>query len=314
MKKFSASLFITCLSLIFLATVTFAQNASKTSKDLLNEGIELHDAEKYDEAIEKYKAALQIDPGYQTANYEIGNTLYTQDKYDDAIIYLTKVINANKTDIPDAYNLLGNIYDDKNDPEKAISLYKKGIAIDPDYQRLHFNLAICYYRQGNHYKEAEAEIQLALKLEPGHASSHLLYGNIAYYQKKNNPAILGFCSFLLKEGTSKKSESALTKLKDLLTGGEGPKLSVYASFERSLKAHLELATLNFVSNGTDVAYKHFFADFFRKLVDSPVFPAFSRYISVTGFNEENMAWFKENPTKAQELDDWVASHPRSFTE
>lgn len=310
MKRNLSALFA-IFSLLILTTVAFAQNASKTSRQLLDEGIALHDDEKYDEAIEKYKAALQIDPTYQTANYEIANTLYAQDKNDEAIVYLNKVISAGKTEMPDAYNLLGNIYDDKKEIPKALELYKKGIALDPSYQRLHFNLAVCYFRQDDKYKEAQDEVEIALKLEPGHKSSHLLYGNIAFFQKKATPGMLGYASFLLKDATSEKAETALTRLRTLMADGkELP--DTYAVFESTLKSKIEIATANSVASGYNSLYQHFFADYFRQLVRSPIFESFARYISLQAFKEENLAWFKANPTKADELDKWSNETKRGF--
>jgi len=298
-------------SWIALTTVAFAQNASKTSRQLIDEGIKLHDDEKYAEAIDKYKAALQIDPDYQTANYEIANTLYSQEKYDDAIVYLNKVIKANKTEVPDAYNLLGNIYDDKKDVPRAIELYKKGITIDPAYQRLHFNLAVCYFRQDDKYNEAKDEVEIALRQEPEHSSCHLLYANIAYFQKKPMPAILGYARFLLRGPTSEKAATALTRLRTMMADGKTLP-NTYAVFESTLRAQIEIATASSTTSGYNTVYQHYFADYFRQLARSPLFETFARYISVQDFKDENLAWFKANPTKADELDKWVNNTKREF--
>jgi tetratricopeptide (TPR) repeat protein len=98
------------------------------------------------------------------------------------------------------YNLLGNIYDDDNQTDKALGYYQKGIQLDPEYQRLHFNLGITNYRIGK-YAEAESNAMQAIKLEANHASSLRLYAMATNKLNKPGRAILGWCSFLQSSQT-----------------------------------------------------------------------------------------------------------------
>ena len=43
-------------------------------KELVSQGIELHDQGNYNEAINKYKKALEIDKNSTSANYELSYT------------------------------------------------------------------------------------------------------------------------------------------------------------------------------------------------------------------------------------------------
>jgi tetratricopeptide (TPR) repeat protein len=52
-----------------------------------------------------------------------------------------------------AYNNLGNAYDDVGDSDKAIEAYNKAIALNPDFKEAYYNRSIAYDRKGMHAKE-----------------------------------------------------------------------------------------------------------------------------------------------------------------
>jgi tetratricopeptide (TPR) repeat protein len=64
---------VMCLITFFFWAIAPA-NAQKNFEDLMTAGIELHDAGKYEEAIQKFEAALKIDPQNTFAHYEMANT------------------------------------------------------------------------------------------------------------------------------------------------------------------------------------------------------------------------------------------------
>ena len=60
---------ITLLSAtFFFFSYTFSQDNSADA--LINEGVELHDDGKYEDAIKKYEEALKIEPRYLSARHE----------------------------------------------------------------------------------------------------------------------------------------------------------------------------------------------------------------------------------------------------
>ena len=99
----------TAIICILLSINLFAQEDKV--KELVQQGVDLHDLGKYNEAIAKYKAALDIDSKSNDANYEISYTYMTIGDYDNAIKYSSKVIKQNTTSQPEAYVVLGSSYD-----------------------------------------------------------------------------------------------------------------------------------------------------------------------------------------------------------
>src|SRR5258708_6974604 len=189
--------------MVIVCKTTFAQN-NEDAGLLIKEGVQLNNAGKYAEAIDKYNQALKIDPENIYADYQLAYSLFASDKGKEAISYIEKVIKANTALSAGAYDLLGNIYDKENQTEKAIEAYKEGIKIKPDYQRLYYNMGIAYFRN-KQYAEAEKSAIESIKLDPKHASSQRMYALVTFHQNKRMPALLGLCSFILLEPNTQRS-------------------------------------------------------------------------------------------------------------
>lgn len=314
---------------------------TNSAKSLVDEGIALFDKGNYPEAVEKYKDALKITPDDFRADYEMGYTLYVMGKGKDAIPFLESILKSNESKY-ETYELLGSIYDDSGDSEKAVEYYKDGIKEKPDYERLHFNLSITYLRLKK-YPEAETEAIEAIKLDPKHASAQRALALAANYQGKLGRSLLGWCSFLLIEPQSKRSPEAFAYVKAIINHGlkktekgaditydvktgtanlmmplavisatEGKKdLTKLDSLQLQLTSLFQIAhTIADDSSQTFIA--HYYGDFFEALAKSGNMPAFTRFISLSAYKDENLAWFKEHDKELSTFDAWIASTERKF--
>ena len=163
--------------------------------------------------------AQAIDPVDNNANYKKALSLYQLGAAADGIPYLENILKTNSAIKPAAYDLLGNIYDKLQQPDKAIAAYNEGIKLDPNYQNLRFNLALAYFRIKK-YAEAEQSAIESIKLDTKHANSQRLYGLVAFHQNKRVNALLAFCSFLLLDPNNAKATEARTNIQSILNGGE----------------------------------------------------------------------------------------------
>ena len=77
------------------ASVSFSQDTTGV-KALIHQGIALNDSGKYSAAIDKYKAALKIDPANPQAQYEMSYTLSASGRPDEAIPLLEKLAPSNE--------------------------------------------------------------------------------------------------------------------------------------------------------------------------------------------------------------------------
>src|SRR5690242_10491400 len=146
MKKYLIVSFFIAL----FSTYSFAQDTN-TAEELIKEGIKLHDAGKYEEAISAYSKALQADANNTNALYEMSYTCYITGKYDSTILLSNQLISnkAPENILKNVYVTLGNVYDEMKQPDKAEATYKEGIKKFPDFHLLYFNLGITYKRENS---------------------------------------------------------------------------------------------------------------------------------------------------------------------
>ncbi len=286
---------------------------------------------------------MKIDPNYSSAYHEISFTLFSSGKGMEAVPYLEKLLKLDPKSGA-AYDMLGSIYDDDKQADKAIEYYKKGIEVAPDYQRLHFNLAISSLRQKK-YPEAEAYAIEAIKLDPKHASSHRAYAMATFYENKRGVSLLAWSSFLLLEPQTKRSAEAFNYVKYILNYGISKKnektvnVNISATDLNPGNLSLPLAILSattdkkgltaidsltlqlqsvykvshtFSMDKKDDFYTHFYADYFTKLAETDNMQALARLISLSAYKDETLQWFKDNNTKLSALDSWVTATKREF--
>jgi tetratricopeptide (TPR) repeat protein len=270
------------------------------------------------------------------ANYQKALTLYNSASPADGIPYLETILQTNSTIKPSVYDLLGNIYDKTQQPEKAIESYKEGIKLDPNYQTLHFNLGIAYFR-AKKYADAELSAIEAIKLDPKHANSQRLYGLVTFHQNKRVNALLAFCSFLLLDPQNQRAEEAYTNMQSILSGGV-LKTEAAAKDAATLALNSGLATIIaagktknlqglalleyqlksvFITAGqlsdkkpNKTFFENYYADFFYKLAKSPQFSTFAKVVSLSGEKGAYAKWQQNNPQQVMALDNWINATPR----
>jgi tetratricopeptide (TPR) repeat protein len=333
------------VSMLIIGKTTFAQN-NADARALIKQGVQLNDAGKYAEAIDKYNEALKIDTGNIYADYEIAYSLFAWDKGKEGIPYLEKVIKANTSLNAGAYDLLGSIYDKDNQTEKAVAAYKEGIKARPDYQRLYYNLGLVYFRE-KQYAEAEKWAIEAIKLDPKHASSQRMYALVSFHQNKRVPALLGLCSFILLEPNTPRSAEAYNNIQHILQGGVLKDANGSTTIQLSPKDSQETTTLNLsismavlsgqnkkltgmdlfeyeLKNIFTIAgqlsekktdkdfFDKFFVDYFYKLAQSTNMPAFTRLVSSSANKDEYTKWATDHAKEVADLDGWVKATERGF--
>lgn len=338
MRSLFAPFFTFCLFIIGLPTITHAQ----TADELVKQGIVLNDSGKYDQAIEKYKQAMKADPYFENAYYEAGYTLFSSGKEDEALPYLEKLIAIDPKSAG-GYDMIGSIYDDKQQSEKAEIYFKQGIDADSTYQRLHYNLGILYYRQ-KRYAESEKCAIKAIKLMPTHASSQRLFAMTTFEEHKRGASLLAWCDFLLIEPQSKRSPNAIAYIKYILNYGITRKdakninistdvsdptnmlmqLAIVNATEK-LKGQSEADTLQAqltevfkVAHGVadDKAVPFigsYYSDYFEQLGNSGNMEAFVHYILLSSARrEEHLAWLKSHKAETDKLDAWIKNANRKL--
>ena len=129
-----------------------------------NEGIGHYNNDKYDEAIERFEKAIEIDKNYADAYNYRGLAYRRKGEYDEAIKDYNKAIEIDENYV-NAYNNRGYTYRRKGEYDEAIKNYDEAIRLNPNDALYYSNRGYAYYNKGE-YDEAIKNYDKAIRLNP----------------------------------------------------------------------------------------------------------------------------------------------------
>ncbi|MDE0634276.1 MAG: tetratricopeptide repeat protein [Candidatus Poribacteria bacterium] len=109
---------------------------------------------RYDAALNAYKTAHDLKPDDAMIHHQLGNIYSKQGKRSEAITHQQRAITIDPT-LASAHYQLGLLYTQENRLAKAISAYETAYAADPELIETLYNLAQVHRRNGN--KQAARE-------------------------------------------------------------------------------------------------------------------------------------------------------------
>ncbi len=206
---------ITLLLMLF-STIIFAQ--SEKAKDLIREGVSLHDQGKYDDAIQKYDQALALDKNNIEARGEKAFSLEALGKYSEAIDLCKEAIelDPNSPDLKFIYVIYANSEDKLGNGKRSLQVYEEGIAKFPDFQQLYFNEAIALIGIKD-YEEALLYLQKSAMLEPTHITTHNAIGRILFTENKI-PALFALCQVAIIDPTGSLAKDNFGMIQEIMYG------------------------------------------------------------------------------------------------
>jgi tetratricopeptide (TPR) repeat protein len=325
---------------LFIASHLFGQDDKLM--ELISQGIEYHDQGKYDEAIARYKTALELDKKSTLANYELSLTYFVTKQYDDAIKYSTIAIKQNSNHQHESYVVLGSALDMTGNPSKAIKTYEKGLSKFPKSNLLNYNLALTCYHQKD-YKKAEKAVIKAIEAKQSHGSSHILLSSIMQEKGQRIKSILPLYYFLMIEPNSTRSLVNYNSLRNLLVQGvekvDEKNINVNVPFSSSTASEFSaaemmislLAASKYIEENKDKNDMEFFVETnagifsilgelknnntgfwwdlyvarFYDLVQSDNCEAYSYYISQSTNNEFVNDWITEHSEEMKTFLEWM---------
>jgi len=146
---------------------------------------------RFPEAVAHFTEALKSEqPGsaeYDESVLLLGQTLFLQAKYADAIPWLEKA-GASKSATPEASYMLGNACIMTRQPDKAVPAFARLFGVDPDSAAAHLTTARMLM---HHDMDAEAakQARLALKLDSRIPEAHFILGEVAIQHADLDDAI-----------------------------------------------------------------------------------------------------------------------------
>ncbi|HUS48738.1 MAG TPA: tetratricopeptide repeat protein [Candidatus Paceibacterota bacterium] len=139
-----------------------------------------------DSAIKNFRKVIQKNPQNNDAFFILGLLYHNKGEYERAIKAYQEVIRIN----PDSlyYNNLGWAYGELEKYQEAIDAFKEAIKRNPEDADVHYGLG-WVYNELKDYKKAVESYKQAILIQPGHTYAHYGLGLIYFAQGYKNAAL-----------------------------------------------------------------------------------------------------------------------------
>jgi len=185
-----------------------------------NEGVQLSNADKHDEAIAKFNEVIATMPNCAECYANIGTVQTKAQKYDEAEAAYKKSIDL-KPDFAEAYNGLANLYNTQKKFDQAAEMSKKAMelasaaggaggaasATPAGNAAAVFNQGVILWN-AQKFPEAKAQFEQAVKLDPNLAEAHYWLGMANVNQGKLPEAAKSFEEYLKLDASGQYAEQA----------------------------------------------------------------------------------------------------------
>ena len=126
--------------------ITFKFGISQTGEvtNHIYEGNKKAKTEAYVEAEKSYRKAISLAPEKSEALYNLGNTHFLDEKYDEASqrFFQSQKFAKNKESKHRAFHNMGNVYMQKKEYQNAVEAYKNALRNDPSDEETRYNYAL----------------------------------------------------------------------------------------------------------------------------------------------------------------------------
>jgi tetratricopeptide (TPR) repeat protein len=153
-------------------------------------GDALMDQEKVDEAIEQFRKAIKLEPDAAPAYLRLGDALMDQEKVDEAIEQFRKAIKL-EPDAAPAYLRLGDALMEQEKVDEAVENFRKTIEIKHDYHYAYDSLGDALTKQGK-LDEAIKNYRKAIEIKHDYAPSYKGLGHALFQLSKIDESIQAF--------------------------------------------------------------------------------------------------------------------------
>lgn len=121
-----------------------AVSAQKAERDYIRKGNRLFNDSVFVDAEVNYRKALEVNPKSSVSMYNLGNTLSQQQKFQDAMEQYVAAgnIEKDKMKLAHIYHNMGVLFQAGKDYAKAVDAYKMSLRNNPTDDETRYNLAL----------------------------------------------------------------------------------------------------------------------------------------------------------------------------
>ncbi|VAX29715.1 hypothetical protein MNBD_NITROSPINAE05-572 [hydrothermal vent metagenome] len=120
---------------------------------------------QFKESMHHIQEAIRVQPDYGPAYLSMGICLTDLGRYEEALEQFKKALQLDKNLVVDANYNFGIVYSKLGSPEKAIEHYQEAIKVNPKSALPNLNLGMIYAKQKN-YAAAILPLRTAIKVSP----------------------------------------------------------------------------------------------------------------------------------------------------
>ena len=134
--------------LAFIMTlVPFVNISAQKEARNVKEGNKQYVAQKFTEAQKFYEQGIADNSESYSANFNLGNSLFRQKKYKEALEQYQKAatLTKEKKEIASAFHNVGNALMEEKNYEKSVEAYKNSLKANPKDDDTRYNLAVAQY-------------------------------------------------------------------------------------------------------------------------------------------------------------------------
>ena len=194
-----------------------------------------------DRAIENFKKALYLKPGYAEAHNSLGIALQAQGLLDEAIASYDKALQI-KPELAEAHNNRGAALKDQGRLEEATHGFGRALQISPRFAEAYNNLGAALKQQGR-VDEAIANFSRALQINPRFIETHIGLGIASQDKGLMDEAIASFGNALKIKPDNAEAHSHLCGLYE--------KRNSLREFEKAV----EMATLQCGEDNPEILFR-----------------------------------------------------------
>ncbi len=142
--------------------------------ELANRGAEAFKNNLYDTAEKDLKQAIQVDPTYEIAHYNLGKVYQKQRKWDKAAEAFEAAAQRSPKNANYQYDL-GEAYLEAKKVDQAEKALKAATEADPKLFKAHWRLGLVY-KMLDQPKQADEELRAAIEANPRFSKSYVALG------------------------------------------------------------------------------------------------------------------------------------------
>lgn len=139
----------TCYMLFAFVAFSIAQS---TATEWYDKGKSQKDEEQYSSAIVSFKKALELQPVYPEASYQLGWCYNELEKYNEAVSVLSRAKSTDNNLQARISFEMGYAYEKLKNYNDAIGYFNKTLDLNADYDLAYKERGTCYYRQKEYSK------------------------------------------------------------------------------------------------------------------------------------------------------------------